>query len=443
MTTTSLPALRLEKVVVLGANGAMGAGSAAMFAAGGCEVTLVARELAKSEAALSQIQSITKSERVADPIRCATYSEGLAELLADADLIFECLAEDLPLKKEIFAQVDAVRPPNALVATVSSGLSIRAMAEGLSEGFQSHFAGIHLYNPPHVMTGVEVIPHPAMNQDVVHALEDVLTNRFGRAVVTCADMPAFAGNRIGFKVLNEVAQLAEVHGVQMMDTLVGSYTGRAMPPLQTIDLVGWDVHEAIVDNVAANVQDEAIAAFTMPAYMRKLAHRGHLGDKTPDLGGFYRKVTEDGKTRTEALDPASATYKPIDPALEVPFVEQVRALNRSGRYQQAIDCFMDAEGAEADIARKVVLGYVTYALNRVGPDEVVQDAAAVDRIMTAGFNWAPPTALADLIGLHRTVEMLKRYDLPSAPLLDAAIRGDIPSPLFNLPFVTPGRYFAG
>jgi hypothetical protein len=104
---------------------------------------------------------------------------------------------------------------------------------------------------------------------------------------------------------------------------------------------------------------------------------------------------------------------------------------------------MEAEGADADLARKVILGYVSYALNRVGPGEVVEDYAAVDQIMSAGFNWAPPSSLVDFIGAKRTQDMLKRYDLPASAIVDAAARGEIPSPLFNLPFVTPGRYFAG
>lgn len=436
-------AVRLKKVVVLGANGAMGAGSGALFAAGGCEVVLVARDLAKAEGALAQVQSITKSERVTDGISCAAYSEGMAKILAGADLVFECLAEDLELKKQIFAEVDAARPADALVATVSSGLSIRAMADGRSPGFQGHFAGIHLYNPPHVMTGVEVIPHPAMPAEVAAELESLLTERFGRNAITTADSPAFAGNRIGFKVLNEVAQLAEQHGVQRMDTLVGPYTGRAMAPLATIDLVGWDVHQAIVDNVAANTSDEGTASFKLPAYMGRLIHHGHLGDKTPELGGFYRRVTQDGKARSEVLDPASGNYTIAQPSIAIAFVDEIRALNRAGRYQQGVDKFMAAEGPDADIARKVILGYVSYAFNRVGAGEVVQDYAAIDRIMTAGFNWAPPSGLVDFIGAKRTVDLLKRYDLPSAPILEAAAKGELPTPLFNLPFVTPGRYFAG
>ncbi len=122
MTTETSAPIKVQRVVVLGANGAMGAGSAAMFASGGCDVTLVARDLGKCEGALAQIQSIAKSERIADGIESMTYSDGMETALADADLIFECLAEDMELKREIFAQVDAARPPNAIVATVSSGL---------------------------------------------------------------------------------------------------------------------------------------------------------------------------------------------------------------------------------------------------------------------------------------------------------------------------------
>src|SRR5579883_1626050 len=416
----------------------MGAGAAAMFAGGGCNVTLVARDIGKCEAALAAIQGIAKSERIADDIASMTYDDGLPIVLEGADLIFEAVAEDLQIKREILAQVDAARPPDALVATVSSGLSIREMAEGLSDGFRSHFAGIHLYNPPHMMTGTELIPHPDMPPSLREQLAHILTERFGRQIVLCEDMPAFAGNRIGFKVLNEVAQLAEQHGVQLMDTLIGPYTGRAMAPLATVDLVGWDVHQAIVDNVYANLKDEAHASFKLPAYMERLIEHGHLGDKTPMLGGFYRRVNEDGRMKVHVLDPTTGSYKPQESAISVPYVDEVRDLNRRGRYRDGVQAFMAAEGPLADIARRVILGYVSYALNRVGPGEVVASAADVDRIMAFGFNWAPPSALVDLIGIDRTLELLDRYNLPQPELVKAAKRGEVQAPLFKLSNVSAG-----
>ena len=79
----------------------------------------------------------------------------------------------------------------------------------------------------------------------------LLNKRLGRRLIVAKDRPAFAGNRVAFKVLNEVAQLVPGYGVVFLDYLIGPHTGRAMAPLATIDLVGWDVHEAIVDNVYA------------------------------------------------------------------------------------------------------------------------------------------------------------------------------------------------
>lgn len=439
--TQSLP--EICRVVVLGANGAMGAGAGAMFAAAGCEVTLVARDRGKAETAIAAVQGIAKSERIADGIHIASYDEGMDKLLAGADLVFEALAEEMKLKRDIFRQVDAARPPHALVATVSSGLSIAEMAQGRSDGFRSHFAGIHLYNPPHVMVGVELIPHPDMPAAVVDELSQVLTARFGRQTIVCADSAAFVGNRIGFKVINEVAQLAEIHGVQLMDTLIGPYTGRAMAPLATADLVGWDVHQAIVDNIVANTNDEALQAFKFPAYMNALMEHGHLGDKTPTLGGFYRRNYVDGKAVNEVLHPENRNYAPVNKALKIPFVEEVKDLHHRGRYREGINRFIEASGEDAEIARRVILGYISYALNRVGPGEAARDYRDVDRIMSAGFNWAPPSALVDLIGLHRTVALMERYELKRPALLDAALKGEVPARLFDLPFVTPSRYFAG
>ena len=80
------------------------------------------------------------------------------------------------------------------------------------------------------------------------------------------------------------------HGVAFIDYLIGPHTGRAMAPLATIDLVGWDVHKAIVDNVHANCEDEAHESFAMPAYMNAALRKGCLGDKTPERGGFYRRA---------------------------------------------------------------------------------------------------------------------------------------------------------
>ena len=433
----------IKNVVVLGANGTMGAGSGEVFAAGGCDVVFLARAVEKAHEGLVTAQNMAKSQRIADRISVGTYSQDLEDAVGKADVIFEALAEDIDLKKTFFAKVDQCRRPDSIVATVSSGLSIAEMAHGRSESFRRNFLGVHLFNPPHVIVGTEVIPHAGTDPQLVPEIVQLLESRFGRVPIVTDDKPAFCGNRVGFKVLNEIAILAETHGVAFMDYLIGPQTGRAMPPLATIDLVGWDVHKAIVDNVHALAKDEAHTLFALPPYMEKLIDHGHLGNKTPEHGGFYRRVKEGKQTINLVLDPRTGAYKDLreNGVRRVPFVEKMKELHRIGCYTDAFKTFVTAEGPDADLARKVVFGYVSYALNRVGTgdSQVVRAARDVDRIMGFGFNWAPPTVLVDVIGLPETIRAIERCGLPVPPMLTRAKPGER---LFQEPSVNIGRFFA-
>jgi hypothetical protein len=152
--------------------------------------------------------------------------------------------------------------------------------------------------------------------------------------------------------------------------------------------------------------------------MRERIARGVLGDKTPEQGGFFKKGAKN--------------------VVEVPAIaSQMRALHHVGRYREALDLFAEASGDDAELMRRVILGYVSYALGRVG--EVVESVADVDRIMSFGFNWAPPGALVDLVGARRTVRLCEAARLPvPRALVDAAERNQR---LFDGSDV--GRFFHG
>ncbi len=248
-----------------------------------------------------------------------------------------------------------------------------------------------------------------------------------------------AGNRIGFKGLNEVAEFAEEHGVAFIDMLIGPHTGRAMAPLATVDLVGWDVHRAIVDNLHARTRDEAHSAFALPAYMAKLMASGHFGDKTPKKGGFYRRVRDGKSTEVYVLDPRKGEYRAAHDSIVDPpdFVARMKRLNHVGRYRETVAVMLEAKGSEADLLRRVILGYVSYGLNRVG--EVVKEARDVDRIMGFGFNWAPPSVLVDLAGVKEMIRALERAKLDVPPVLAEHRSGR----LFDEPHVDIGRFFVG
>ena len=107
----------IRKIVVLGANGAMGAGSGAVFAAAGIPTTFLARTLEKAEAGRERAVSLGKGAFDRAAIACGTYASDLGHALADADLVLEAVAEDLATKREVFAVVDRLRNQETIVAS--------------------------------------------------------------------------------------------------------------------------------------------------------------------------------------------------------------------------------------------------------------------------------------------------------------------------------------
>ncbi len=430
-----LSSRKLERVVVLGANGTMGYGSAALFTTAVPEVILLARTKAKAEEGLAAAIKQVRSPTVANRAKTGDYDHDLAGAVAGADLIFEALTEDMALKQDIFDKVEAARRPDSIVATVTSGLSINALCAGRSESFRRHFLGLHFFNPPNVIVGTELIAGRDTDPAIVDFIDAFSQVRLGREMVRTFDTPAFAGNRVGFKVMNEVAQLAGEIGPLLADKLVGPYTGRAMTPLATVDLVGWDIHRAIVDNVYANTNDEAHETNKLPDFMAKLMAKGVLGNKSG--GGFFKK---DGKKRL-VLDPATGDYRPESEIVlpELGYIAEVAALHRDGRYKEGMKVFRHAKGEHAKIARKVIAGYVAYAFNRVG--EVTETIDGIDRIMGLGFNAAPPSVLVDTIGLADTVSMIEEAGLGVPKILAEALRAGRTERFFQHPRINIGRFF--
>jgi 3-hydroxyacyl-CoA dehydrogenase len=430
-----LASRRIDHVVVLGANGAMGYGSGALFTSAVPRVTFLARARDKADAGLKVAVNAVRSSTVANGVDTGDYENDFDRAVASADLIFEALTEDLEVKRRMFERVDKIRRPDSIVATVTSGLSINALGSGRSESFRRHFLGLHFFNPPNVIVGTELVAGADTDPAIVEFIDVYAQKKLGRVMVRTADTPGFAGNRIGFKVLNEAAQLAEEHGPVLVDRLIGPYTGRALAPLATIDLVGWDIHRAIVDNIHAKVRDEAHATLAMPAYMIRLLEKGTLGTKSG--GGFFRT---ENKTKL-VLDAKTQAYRPVSEVKlpDLRFIDDVARLHREGLYKEAMRAFVSAPGPWADLARKVVAGYVSYAFHRAG--EVTEGIAGIDDIMGFGFNWAPPSVLVDTIGARETVAMIERSGLPVPAALADAAKAPTARRLYTNPHGNVGRFF--
>ncbi len=425
----------IQHVVVLGANGTMGFGSAALFTQTVPRVTFLARTREKAEEGLSGAIKQVRSPTVASRSAVGDYEHDLESALADADIIFEALTEDFEIKREMFDRVEKFRRDDSIVATVTSGLSINQLCSGRGESFRRHFMGLHFFNPPNVIVGTELIAGDDTDPGLIDFVEAFSRSKLGREIVRTSDTPAFAGNRVGFKVLNEAAQLAEQLGPLLVDRLVGPYTGRALTPLATIDLVGWDIHRAIVDNIYDNTSDEAQATLKLPDFMAGLMADGVLGNKTG--GGFFKK---DDKTRL-VLNPASGDYTP-EADIKLPnlaYIEDVTRMYTQGRYQEGLAAFLAADGDEAKIARKVIGGYVAYAFQRAG--EVTESITGIDMIMGAGFNWAPPSVLVDTMGVGSAISLIEEAGLAVPEILSAAAAESDPGAFFQNRQVNVGKYF--
>jgi 3-hydroxyacyl-CoA dehydrogenase len=435
-TRALLASRKIERVTVLGANGTMGYGSAALFTQAGAHVTFLARTKMKAEAGLGAAIKQVRSPTVASLSSVGDYDHDLERAVGEADLVFEALTEDFAVKKDIFDLVDKHRREDSIVATVTSGLSINQLCEGRSESFRKNFLGLHFFNPPNVIVGTELIASNETDAGVVDFVEAYARVRLGREMIRTHDTPAFAGNRVGFKVLNEAAQMAETLSPTLVDRLIGPYTGRALTPLATIDLVGWDIHRAIVDNVYENTKDEAHETNRLPDYMDHLMERGVLGDKT-GRGFFFR----DEERKRHVLDPASGEYMPESEVVlpNLDYIDAVSALYNEGRYKEGMEIFLHAEGHEAAMARKVIAGYISYAFHRVG--EVTDTIDGIDRIMGMGFNWAPPSVLVDVMGARAAVEMIDKASLPVPEALENAARTGEPKRFFNHPRINTGKFF--
>ncbi|MBM3945873.1 MAG: 3-hydroxyacyl-CoA dehydrogenase family protein [SAR202 cluster bacterium] len=343
--TAGFPSVRQEgvhgqdvrRVTVIGA-GQMGAGATSVFAQE-VEVTLLnIAPLSLAEQGLEKAVSAARTNSLRSRVKLGTLENDLERAVGDADMVLETLAENLELKRKFLAQVDRYRKPGTIVGSCSSSLSIAAMAAGRSEDFRKHFMGIHFYNPPSHLSALEVIPGTETLPSVVDYVSHLMEKTFRRVVIVAKDTHGYAGNRIGMKVINEAAQLAPKYGVEMVDYLFGGHTGRVMPPLETIDLIGWDTHKAVMDVIYEGTEDEAHAALKTPGYMAPRIVAGALGNKTPDKAGFYKRVN--GKRLV--LDIATVDYREAKQP-KVAVVEEARTLLRYGMYADALRMLLTSE----------------------------------------------------------------------------------------------------
>jgi len=409
---------RIKKMAVLGANGTMGSLSGGIFAQAGITCIFFARSPEKAQRGIENAVKQARSDVLRDCIIPKTY-DALEEELPDCDWILEAVAESLPLKREYFSKVDRFQKKDSIVSTISSSLSIEDMAKECSDDFKSHFMGVHFFNPPGKLLANEIIFHPNNSKEVKSFVSDFCEKMLRRVNIVTYNTPGFAGNRIGFQLLNEATIYAEKYGVEKIDYLLGPYTGRTLPPLATVDLVGLDVHKEIVSNIYEHVNDERHDTFKIPRYVQKMIDKKMLGTKSGGVGGFYRFNDKNEKL---AIEPLSLNYKETEHFVDE-LIEKIKLHLHDGDYKKAINLIKNEQSDKIKLVKHFILGYISYSYSRIGevtPPEI--GIHGIDRVMSYGFSWLPPSAWVDFLGGPReTMKLIEKSDLP------------VPEQLKNLP----------
>lgn len=387
--------LNIKTVTVLGANGTMGTNVSAIFASfGGAKVYMVSRDLEKSKAAVLRAGKTVKADSIAANLIPADYSM-LEACVKESDFVFESAAENLDIKRELHGRVAKSLKPGAITSTGSSGLSIKTLAECYPENLRDMFFGVHFFNPPYQLTLCELMAYPYSNQAVYADLKDYLANTLYRTVAESKDFPAFLGNRIGFYFINEALIYAERYqeqgGVDYIDAILGSFTGRSMAPITTADFVGLDVHKAIVDNIYELTNDYVHDMFVLPAYVQKLIDEKKLGRKSGD--GLYKlEKLEDGTKRHLVYDIKTGALREAA-KYNFPFAAKMKALFKDGNYDEAFKVLISDDSQEAQLCLGFLLRYIVYSLYIA--ENVGFELPVADDVMATGFTWCPPFAMME------------------------------------------------
>jgi 3-hydroxybutyryl-CoA dehydrogenase len=275
----------IKSVVVVGA-GAMGSqiGMVCALAGYAATITDIARDaLDRAEAQLRQRMSrdVEKNRRTDAQVEEAfgrlTFSTDLTTAAAQADFVIEAAVEKLEIKRRLFADLDRVAPPHAILATNSSNIVSSRIAD--ATGRPDRVCNLHFFNPALVMKCVEVVRGPQTSDETVTTAVE-FARRLGKVpVLLDREIPGFIANRILGAVRDEAIFLLEngIASVEDIDTACRTALGYPMGPFELMDLTGIDIgYLTKQDRYAESGDPKDQPSKSVSA----LVERGELGRKT-------------------------------------------------------------------------------------------------------------------------------------------------------------------
>jgi 3-hydroxybutyryl-CoA dehydrogenase len=273
----------VQRIGVVG-TGTMATGIVEVCAKGSYDVVFRARSQDKAAATLAKVEkSLDKAVQrgrlddagKADALGRITPTTALDDL-ADCDLVVEAVVEDLPVKQSLFAALDEVVKPGAVLASTTSSLPVIECAT--STGRPAEVVGMHFFNPAPAMKLVEVVP-TVRTADEVTATVRAVCDQLGKHPVTCSDRAGFIVNALLFPYLNDAVKMLEAHyaTIEDIDAAMKVGCGYPMGPFELMDVVGLDVTLAIQQTLYDEFREPGFAPAPL---LEHLVTAGYLGRKT-------------------------------------------------------------------------------------------------------------------------------------------------------------------
>ncbi len=399
----------IRRVGVVGA-GTMGAGIAAHAANAGAEVVLLD---VLAGAAARAVEAMAKADpaplmhrRLAYRIATGDLPRDLA-MLAGCDWIVEAIVEKPTAKRELYAAIDSVAKPEAIVSSNTSTIPLAALTEGMNPARAGRFLITHFFNPPRYMRLLEMVAGPGTRPDAVAAVRHFADHAMGKTVVDCRDTPGFIANRIGTLWIASALRHAVEFGltVEEADAAMGRPLGIPKTGVfGLLDLVGIDLGPHVAASLMATlpIDDFYRAVYRDEPIVTQLIASQRTGRKAG--AGFYRR--QKGGAR-EAVDLTTGEYRPraksrLESAEARTAGELLAHADRGGRY-----------------ARAVMLDVLAYAASLV--PAIAEGVEDVDAAMRLGYAWRwGPFELADRIGIGTISAMLREAGRHVPPLLARA-----------------------
>ena len=429
----------VHKAVVIGA-GTMGAALAAHFANAGIPVTLldiVPKDAPQDDkkarnkivqtgwdACLKAKPANLMSPELKTLVTLGNLEDDF-DAIAEADLVLEAIIENLKIKQSLMERIDRVRKPTSIIATNTSGIPIKEIAEGLSEGFKQHFLGMHFFNPPRYLKLLEVIPNADTLSEVVEFIRHFGEFRLGKGVVLCKDTPNFVGNRLGFGTgafsLHYI--LENGYTVDEVDIITGPLIGRPKTAtFRLMDLVGVDVWEHVGKNLAPAIPYDKLGqqylASEKPAKLiATMVERGWLGNKTKI--GFYKQERDaEGKKVYLSLDLNTLEHTPS----EKPRFDSIgKAKKSEDGLASRLKVMLDEDDRAAKLVQALTYQAFQYASSII--PEVADTPKPLDDAMRWGYmHEAGPFETWDMLGVKNTIEVMKTEGYTPADWVESMLK---------------------